>query len=556
MYFLASIFITLLASAQGIASSSDDNKLVGYRNKIEMEQAIEQRLERILMTRIEKQYFDVSTELTSPSNQSKYINETQGDLLLSDHKITITLSLSDKVTPLYREELKKWLTEWTKNQYGPNSETQIISRTSPVAPDVATHTSKLKIIALALLQLQNLIGLALIAGVLYFITKKNKKNVKSQSTSSAHSIDVGNDFENFYSSHTSSGLKLNAGLSIQHNLLSYDQIKSLKKKIYWISSSNQKNTKAIMDDWRLSTTPSLKFAAYCESMAEFSQDPFEIQRLVNTWIPGDSQNGLPSQISELQRMAAEDQLLIYQEVYADLFSTNRNSISQGTSYDELITQVTDQELVVQFEKLSERSQFLLLSKLQVENKKRLKNLINSQKMTNLLSLSFSFSDLKLSDFNNELEDWKNFIKSKSEMNISLEEQIMYSKEMADLLNPTDKIHWIYQALQKHPEFKHILAPDYKNIALFNEWNPDHLKKLCSSTSTKELAAVIANLPFLTTSILNSCGDQTRKEIQTILSNFNEAKKAEYFLRFLSNFEKFNIDQLRQSNNDIMLKSVS
>lgn len=118
------------------------------------------------------------------------------------------------------------------------------------------------------------------------------------------------------------------------------------------------------------------------------------------------------------------------------------------------------------------------------------------------------------------------------------EKFLRVKEIWLELAPIDKAFLLEKLSQENPELESYLLQGQEQVNCLKKWAPEKLRKFCLQTRTRELAAAITVLPFLSEAILSVCPQSMKKDILFEAQSMDVTKTEGFFAAFILSFERY------------------
>lgn len=545
--YIICFFASVNTNAQSSVHDFDD--------KFRIEKTITDRLEQTLKTRLDKAYFDITVDAqiakrhdpASRSLHDKVVFKSSGerDLLqtwllqeisqnnkaLEIQSLKITLGLSDKVQASYRQDLGKWLQEWTLASFGSMATSEVTLRPTDVITKDSYTESPLAHFLSGLSAFQNLIGMLFLGGI-FLVTYFKSRHRDVTPTNPSKEVITLNTTENI------SNLP-----EVEFNEKDQNHLRSLKTRVALVSKTMSNQAEYLISRWGTKEHENLiKIVTLLEAMAESGISLDAIQNQTLPVLSREASASLSKAFLDLHKMSNSEQIEILEEIYSELVAGNLMRLSSHHSSFEFLDKLNGNELKSIFEQLSSSEQITLLAKLPDNTKLKLANAVDAAFMNKLLENSF---ELSYSSDQELLEQLKKIgvLNGKTVLPTSdnMEQKIHRLREMWAAFSPREEILWMHHFVERNAEMKKYFENEPNHLAFLAEWPQEKLRRLCLQTTTHELAAAAKCLPFLSPAILGVCGEATRQEIQNCMQSLEEPRLTKKFERFLQTYEAYLLD---------------
>lgn len=537
--------------------------LDNFDEKFQIEKKISERLEQVLKTRLDKAYFDITVEVVlneganihSQNIRDKIVYKANGEkdllqtLLLHEliknknnleiETLKVTLGLSDKVQPAYREELKKWLSAWTQSSLGKSASSEVLVRPTNIIDKDSQSENFISSFFAGLGAFQNLIGM-LFLGSIFLVTYFKRRPIEGVASSppSPQIINV-NQTE-----------RIAEVEQIDYQPKDQQLLKTLKNRVGVVGKTMTEQVEYLIGRWATKDNEDiLKIVALLEALAEAGVTTSNLQIETLPALSKEASASLSHVFSRLHKMPSDDLIKIYEEIYTELVAGNLIRLSLKQSSFEFLDKMESSDLKEIFSQLSGPYQITLLSKMSDDAKYNFSNSVDPDFFKNLLEASFEFHHISDQDLLGALEKIGVKINQPPTLASDLVEQkIQRLRQLWAGFSRKEEALWMYHFVKRNPEMKKYFEQDFNHLAFLGDWPYEELRKFCLQIRSVELAAAIKSLPHLSQPVLSVCGEQMRAEVIHWLNQMDDP-------RILRNFESFavNFDDYVKSEKGIQVK---
>lgn len=542
--FIFLVFFSSALNANGTIKNLDE--------KFQIEKAIAERLEQTLKTRLDKAHFEIAvdaqiktTGAELPQNaNTKVVYKANGerDVLqtwllkeMSQNKksvefesIKITLSLSDKVRPEYREELGKWLSNWTTLVLGASASSEILVRPTNVLNKDPNSEDLLSKVFSILGTFQNLIGMLFLGGIflIAFFKSRPTEIKKPVQTNEIITINATEEMQKLP--------QVGPEAKDQENL------KTLKIRVGVVGKTMASQVEYLINRWATKEHEHLlKIVALLEALAENGSALENLQIQALPVLSKDASASLSKAFADLQSMSVDRRIELLEEIYTELVAGNLIRLSSSQPAFEFLEYFEASKLKEIFSHLRGPYQVSLLAKMSDNAKRNFTNFVGPDFVNKLFEASLETHQISDEDLLEALKkSGANTRKEKMWKSDFTEQSIQKVRQLWAGLSRKDETLWLYQFVIKNPEMKKFFQNERKHLAFLSEWSALELRKFSLKTKTNELAAAIKSLPHLHEPILNVCGIKMRAEVSQCMVNLEEPRLSEYFDNFTATYDAY------------------
>lgn len=122
--------------------------------------------------------------------------------------------------------------------------------------------------------------------------------------------------------------------------------------------------------------------------------------------------------------------------------------------------------------------------------------------------------------------------------VKVNEKYLRLKEIWLELSPKDKALLLEKLSHENPELEALFLQGQEQVNSLKTWSPEKLRKFCLQMRTRDLAAAIAELPFLSETILSVCPETMKKAILFEAQSLDAVKTELHFNSFVTSFERY------------------
>lgn len=157
----------------------------------------------------------------------------------------------------------------------------------------------------------------------------------------------------------------------------------------------------------------------------------------------------------------------------------------------------------------------------------------------------------------QMTAWQQAQQSKSPEAVvtTISEKTLRLKEIWLQLPRKDKSLLLEQMGKENPELAAVFLQDQLEVNVLKTWSPEKLRKFCLQVRTRELAAVIKELPFLSEVILSVCPHTMRSEVLREAEMMDTVKTEKNFEAFLVTFDRYTMRVTKVNKSETNLLQI-
>ncbi len=552
--------IIIIISCISLNSNASINNL---DEKFQMEKAISEKLEQVLKTRLDKSYFDITviaqvktsnTKLQQTINSGTvYKSNGEVDLVqtwllkeigqkkkpIEFESFKITLGLSDKVRADYREDLGKWLNNWTAVALGPSASTEILVRPTNVLNEPSSEELPSKIFTV-MGTFQNLIGMLFLGIVFLFAFVRSRPQEKKALAPTKDFISV------------DAGEKTKQLSKPDSEFETLDFLKTLKTRVAVAGKTMSSQVEHLLNRWATKEHENLlKVVALLEVLAENGSALENLHAEALPVLSNNASTSLSKAFTELQNLSVPSRIELLEEIYAELVTGNLIRLSSSQPPFEFIEIFEPPKLKEIFSLLPSPHQVSLFAKMSESARLKFFNSVGPDFINKIFEASLQTHHVSDEELLEELKksgaNTKKEILWKSDFT---EQSLKKVRQVWASLSRKDETLWLYRFVSKNPEMKKYFDNEKYHLAFLTFWPPQELRKFYMQVVTNELAAAIKFLPHLNEPILNTCGVQMRTEISDCMATLEEPKLSQYFEGFTAAYDAYIKFEHATENKDV------
>lgn len=122
--------------------------------------------------------------------------------------------------------------------------------------------------------------------------------------------------------------------------------------------------------------------------------------------------------------------------------------------------------------------------------------------------------------------------------VDANEKYLRLKEIWLELSAKDKALLLEKLSLENSELESFFLQGQEQVNSLKKWSPEKLRKFCLQMRTRDLAAAITELPFLSETILSVCPESMKKAILTEAQSMDAVKTESHFASFVFSFERY------------------
>lgn len=526
-----------------------------FDEKFEIEKAIAERLEQALKTRLDKAYFDITVDAqikttnteSSQNSNTKVVYKANGEKdilqtwLLKEisqkrkavevESIKITLGLSDKVRAEYREDLGKWLNNWTVAVLGSSASSEILVRPTNVLNNDPNSEDVVSKVFTILGTFQNLIGMIFLGGIFlmaFFKSRPNeiKKPVQTNQTNEIITLNATEQIQNIS--------------RVEYQTKDQEFLKTLKIRVGVVGKTMSTQVEYLINRWATKENEDLlKIVTLLEALAESGSALENLQAQSLPILSKEASASLSKAFTDLHNMPIDRRIVLLEEIYTELVAGNLVRLTSNQPAFEFLEIFEPAKLVEIFSHLRGPYQVSLLAKMSDGAKRNFINIVGSDFINKLFEASLETHHISDEDLLEAIKkSGANTRKEKIWKSDFTEQSVQKVRQLWAGISRKDETLWLYQFMNKNPEMKRHFENEKNHLAFLGEWSTHDLRKFALKTQTNELAAAIKSLPHLSQPILNVCGIKMRDDVVKFIETLEEPKLSEYFESFTATYDDY------------------
>lgn len=171
---------------------------------------------------------------------------------------------------------------------------------------------------------------------------------------------------------------------------------------------------------------------------------------------------------------------------------------------------------------------------------RLTSILDKKTVVQILAESALLKEASDEDLTAAMQLWQDSQNNTPEVIqvVEVSEKFLRLKEIWLELSVKDKALLLDKLSKENPEIESIFMQGQAQVNSLKTWSPEKLRKFCLQMRTRDLAAAIKELPFLTETILAVCPESMKMAILSEAQSLDDIKTELHFASFVSTFERY------------------
>lgn len=171
---------------------------------------------------------------------------------------------------------------------------------------------------------------------------------------------------------------------------------------------------------------------------------------------------------------------------------------------------------------------------------RLTSILDKKTVVQILAESALLKEASDEDLTAAMQVWRESQQSTPAVVqvVEVNEKFLRLKEIWLELSAKDKAFLLEKLSQENPELESVFMQGQEQVNSLKSWSPEKLRKFCLQMRTRDLAAAIKELPFLTETILAVCPESMKKAILFETQSLDDKKTELHFDSFVTSFERY------------------
>lgn len=174
------------------------------------------------------------------------------------------------------------------------------------------------------------------------------------------------------------------------------------------------------------------------------------------------------------------------------------------------------------------------------NVQRLTSALDKKLVMQILTESAFLKEASDEDLTAAMQLWQESQQTQPEVIkvVETSEKFLRLKEIWLELSVKDKALLLEKLSSENPELESFFLLGQEQVNSLKTWSPEKLRKFCLQIRTRDLAAAIKELPFLSETILSVCPESMKKAVLAEAQSMDAVKTEGHFDSFVFSFERY------------------